>query len=274
MRFAAIVAIFLIVGGAPARADFKDLLAKRLSVDPDLIVVNLPPRPDAWPGAIFTWNMRIPIRHGDPHDPALRRGVPVTIDVTQALDTSAGASGGYAGWLGLSAAASDVANVSMSLPSATVVDMALEDLVKRVKASSEAAAAAKRGQAPVIVIKSYESVPRVTLTRKGNASGAAWARLRKELPADLHVQSVSEDSITYAGGQPVVFAFETEQVNFDLKDLEKGQINVTLADLPASLFAIRESAADQLLKAIGGLVAGGLFGQAASDGQTFEPFKW
>lgn len=244
---------FLLLTTSALRADFKDSLASRLSVDPTYLVVNLPPRPEAWPGAIFTWNLRIPIHRGNSKDPALRSGTPIAINATEAIDVSAGAKGGYASWLGLSASAADLADVTLSLPDVTVVDMEVGELIKRVKASDEAVKAAKRGQAPLIVIKSYAATPIITVKRKSGVSAEAWAKLNKEAQVALQAQMTSADSITYKGSEPIVFAFETQQVDFDLKDLAKDVITIRLASLPSNLFAVREEVTDRALASITGI---------------------
>jgi hypothetical protein len=254
MQTRCVVVIIAILGsGAPAFADFKDVLAQRLSANPDYLVVNMPPRPDAWPGAIFTSNMRIPILHGDPNDPALKRGQPIAIDARDTFDLSARASGGVSSWFNLSAAAGDVADVAMSFPDARVVDMDYGALVKHVQASNETVVAAKRGTIPVIVVKSYEATPAVTLTKKLNASAEAWTKLKTEAEVGAKAAASSENSITYKGVSPVIFAFETQQIVFNPKDLSNGKITIDFAALPNNLFAFRESYTDNILAATTGI---------------------
>jgi hypothetical protein len=246
MRFLYSAATLLVLSGtATAKAeDFRSVLASRLSANAEDLVLNLPPRPDAWPGAIFTWNLRIPIKHGDPKDPALKRGAELAINASEALDASVNAGGGYGSWLGLSTSAKDIASISMSLPDARVVDMDWEELIKHAQASKEALAAANRGQTPVIVIKSYEATPVITLTRKSGASADAWAKLKRDAQVGVKADAASDDTITYKGSQPIVFAFETEQVLFDPNDLSHGKLTIKLAALPAALFATRELETD------------------------------
>jgi hypothetical protein len=55
--------------------------------------------------------------------------------------------------------------------------------------------------------------------------------------------------VSYAAGDPLVFAFEVDQISFDPGELSKGNIKVTLAPLPSSLFAIREQESDRALAA-------------------------
>src|SRR5262249_54871013 len=65
--------------------DFIKTLADRLQTKPEYLIFNLPPRPDAWPGAIFTNDFRLPIVRGRKDDPALARGEPIEIDVTDLI---------------------------------------------------------------------------------------------------------------------------------------------------------------------------------------------
>jgi hypothetical protein len=243
----AAVALALLGSGSPAIADFKDALASRLSADPKYLVVNLPPRPDAWPGAIFTWNLRVPISHGDPNDPALKRGKPIAIEASEDFDLSAGAKVRFSTWFNLYGAAADVADAKLSFPDARVVDMDYGDLVKHVKASGDAVAAAKGGTIPLIVIKSFEGTPTVTLTKKVNASAEAWMKVKTEAEASARAAASSDNGVTYKGISPVVFAFETEQILFNAKDLSIGKITIEFASLPNSLFAYRQDASDRLV---------------------------
>jgi hypothetical protein len=251
----AIAAIGLVVG-IPAHADIKDVLAQRLSADAQYLIVNLPPRPDAWPGAIFTSNLRVPITHGNFKDPALRRGALIAIDATETLNASTGAKGVLANWFNASADAGDIADVTMSFPDARVVDMDYSDLVKHVQASNEAIEAAKRGQIPIIIVKSYEATPLVTLSKKATASAEAWAKLKAiiavgaqkaNIAVGAQAGATSVNSVTYKGNEPFVFAFETQQITFNPNDLNAGKVTIQLAFVPSALFALREEASETRL---------------------------
>lgn len=251
-----------------AYADFKDTLAAKLAANAVYLVVNIPPRPGAWPGAIFTYNLRLPIKYGDPNDPALKRGEPISIQAEGVFDASVKADAAYSFWsfwITAAAKAGDAADVVMTFPDARIVDMKYDELVHHIETCPGALEAAKRGQIPLIVVKAYEGTPTVTITRKAGVSAEAWAKVPKaalEVGAESSV--VSKDQVIYRAGAPTVFAFETSQVLFDLHDLATGKVTITLAELgkntitleelgkntitlaalPAQVFAMREQASD------------------------------
>src|SRR5262245_40832218 len=118
-----IIGIFLIALATPAKAADKDIVASTFHTDAQYVVMNIPPRPEAWPGAIFTWNMRLPIVYGNPNDPAIHKGDPVSIDASSGFDLDAKATAGISAFFGASAAAKDSADIVMSFPDARVNDM-------------------------------------------------------------------------------------------------------------------------------------------------------
>ena len=68
----ALISVVALAIASAARAVVRDVVAHAFHTDTQqYLVMNLPPRPDSWPGTIFTENMRLPIKRGDPNDPAL-----------------------------------------------------------------------------------------------------------------------------------------------------------------------------------------------------------
>jgi hypothetical protein len=185
--------------------------------------------------------MRICVQHGDPKDPALRRGQPIRIDATDAYELGGAAKGGVANWFGLSADAKNVAEISMSFPDVRVVDMEYGELVRRIQKSEGVVSAAKHGWASIVVVRSYEGTPTVTIARKAAASAEAWSKLKSDVEAKVQAGASTGDKVTYAGHEPIVFAFETAQINLDLKDLAEGKATVHLASLPTAIYVARQS---------------------------------
>jgi hypothetical protein len=155
MRLRTSILAFVLLSSSAARADFREIIVQRFAATPEYLILNLPPRPGAWPGAVFTANMRFPITYGKADDPALHRGSAVSIDAQDGYAVDAGAKVTGAGWFGVSAEAAAVANVVMYFPDAQIVDMSYEDLLHHVEISPEIIAAAKRGQIPVMVVRAY-----------------------------------------------------------------------------------------------------------------------
>jgi hypothetical protein len=232
-----------------AHADFKDVVAERFSSNPEHIIVNLPPRPGTWPGAIFTFNMRFATKGGDPNDPALHRGQKTRIDISDGLRLDASSKDSIWSSFRLSPEAADTVDAVMSFPDAQAVEMSPADLLRHVETAPAAATVAKRGQIPLIVIRAYVGTPLLTISRKAGTAADAWARVKAELEAGAQVPSSIQDSVSYTAGDPLVFAFEVAQISYDPSELSKGNTKVVLAPLPGSLFAVREQESDRALAA-------------------------
>lgn len=244
LRLAILFSSFILPDFA-AYADFKDILAAKLGGNREYLVANIPPRPGAWPGAIFTYNLHVPLKHGDPKDPALNKGDPTFIQAGGAFDASV-----KAGWalslffFTVDAKAGDAADVVMTIPDARIVDMESGELVHHIETCPPALEAAKRGQKPLIVVKAYEGTPTVTITRKAGVSAEAWAKVKAVSEVGGESSIVSIDQVTYRAGASMVFAFETAEVQVDPRDLAIGKTTIRLAALPAQVFAMREQALD------------------------------
>ena len=236
-----ICAAFVVIGSVSAScAADRDVVASIFHTDAQYVVMNVPPRPNAWPGAIFTNNLRLPIKYGDPNDPAVQRGDSIEVDSSSGFGADANAQGGLAYLFGGSARASDAGSVVMTFPDARINDMNEADLRQHVISSPEAIDAAKHGYNPVVVIRSYSGTPTITVTKKAGASAEAWAKLKENAKVGAEIGISSGNELVLKAKQEIVFAFETEQVTFDPTDLSKGIYNIRFANLPGTLYIARE----------------------------------
>jgi hypothetical protein len=240
---------FVFLSISVAEANDIDVFARALNVDPQFLVMNVPPRPDVWPGAIFTSNLRIPIVHGEPNDKAIHRGDPIQVDSHSAFDLSGDVHGGWSYFVSASADAKDVVNVTLSFPEARVNDMDLASLKEHILKSTETIAAAKLGQIPLIVTKTYSGVPKITISKKANASGEAWAKAKKDIRIGAAIGVANGEEVIYTGKGEITFAFETQQIVFDPKSLNKGVYVIQLAAVPHELFEFRENGTSMLAEA-------------------------
>ena len=239
--------IAFVLSSAAATADERQIIARTFHSDPQYVVMNLPPRPDTWPGAIFTANLRLPLVHGDPKDPALHKGPPIGITTKEGFDLAGSAQGGLSAFFGVSAKAGDAANVVLSFPDARIVDMDQSDLIKHVLSSSSAIDDARRGHIPILVIKAYTGTPTITITKKNNASADAWAKAKVDISVGVAASAESDNEVVYKGTQEIIFAFETSEVHFDPTDLNNGKYNIQLSSLPEETYAFRQDDNDQKL---------------------------
>jgi hypothetical protein len=234
---------------AAANADFKDIVAGRFASKPENLIVNLPPRPGTWPGAIFTFNTRFPAQRGERNDPALHGGDKLTIQANDDFHQDASPKNSLWSFLGLPPQTAEGAEVVISFSDAQVVDMSPPDLLRHVETAPAAATAAKRGQIPLIVSRAYVGTPVITVSRKADTPPEMWAKLKESLQPGAQGSSSIQDNVSYVARDPLVFAFEVAQISFDPGELSKGNIKASLAPLPSSLFAVREQESDRALAA-------------------------
>jgi hypothetical protein len=232
-----------------ANADFREVVAGRFSSNPENLIINLPPRPAAWPGAVFTYNMRFPIKPGDTNDPALHRGEKTSIQANDGFRLDGSSKASLWSFLRIPASVIESTDVVMSFADAQAVDMTAPDLLRRAETADAAAAAGRRGQIPLIVNRAYVGTPIVTITRKADASPESWGKVQSTLEASAQGKVSIGDVVSYAASEPIVFAFEVNQISFDPTELSRGRVKVSLAPLPASLFAVREQESDRALSA-------------------------
>jgi hypothetical protein len=227
------VFLLSVVPCASQAQDFIKTLADRLQTKAEYLVFNLPPRPGAWPGAIFTSDFRMPIVRGRSDDPALARGEPIEVDVTDLIGYGAGAQGGFWSLFSVAAKAGDTATVKLTFPDLRVIDILYEEVTKRAQQSPVAQAAARRGSFPFVIVKSYEGTLTLTVVKKANASAEAMADIKKAaIQARLEASALSEDHAVYKTTTPIVFAFEVMKAK--MSPTNSGLIE--LAAAPASTF--------------------------------------
>jgi hypothetical protein len=205
----------LLYASSVSAADLITELARGLNTRPEYLSLNLPPRPGALPGAIFSYDMRLQIAGESSDDSLLRRGDPTNVEVTTHVNLAAGIRAGWAALFGVAADANDSATVSMLFQDVVIIEMRLEDLQRKANGSLAAGVAARQGRIPQIVYKAYEAVPTLTLIRSANASAESWARVRNTpLDTSITIGADTGDRIVYKTMGRVVFAFEVMQASF------------------------------------------------------------
>jgi hypothetical protein len=229
--------------------DFTRTLADRLQTKAEYLVLNLPPRPAVWPGAIFSFDYRTPIVRGRKDDPALARGEPIEVDVTDLIAVGAATQAGARSWLSVGARAADATTVTMSFPDLRVIDILLDEATKRAQQWLSAHVATKQGPFSFIVVKSYEGTPTITI-KKANASATAMADIRKAAAqAGLEASTQADDQVAYRTTAPIVLAFEVMRVMNDggKTELATSSASTFYSHLLAQQEAEMKSLADQLL---------------------------
>jgi hypothetical protein len=222
----------------PAKADLRKEIAQRFQVEEGSFVLNLPPRPGCLPGSIFTEDLRFPIVRTKSDDDALERGPSFQFNTDFGFDAGANVSAGLAEWFGLAARASTASNVTLQFTDAHVIDILAPELKRRVLQDPGARAAATRNVSPFVVSRAYEGKLTVKLTRKNGASAEAWGRIKQEaIDARVGANIGNDDTVTYAVGEPFVFAFEIVRASYVAEHLGSSANDVILAPVPEDLFA-------------------------------------
>jgi hypothetical protein len=236
--------VILVLSVNCAYADDKQIIAGIFRTDPKYLVVNLPPRPDTWPGAIFTSDLRFPIEYGNISDASLHRGRPIGIDSDDGFDLSAGAGVELPGLFGISASATKDADIKLYFPDARIVDMSRHDLIDHINKSQDAMEAVRAGQKPIIVVRSYSGTPTITVTRKAGASASGWDALRSLLTLKATASAEANNSVTFRGKDEIVFAFETAEIVDKLTAGGSPDGEIEINSLPETTIATRESVSE------------------------------
>jgi hypothetical protein len=140
-----------------------------------------------------------------------------------------------------------MSNVTISLPDLRVVSMDYDALVQRIKKSTSVTEAIKRGQVPVIVVKAYLATPTISITRAAAASAELSGRLKDGVKASAGASAGESGQTIYKAESPIIFAFETSQIEFDPADFGRGVLTVRLASLPSSVYLARQEIADGVI---------------------------
>lgn len=238
--FLAGCALFVNISGT--RADDKDIVARLFHTNPEYVVMNIPPRPNVWPGAVFSSNMRLPIVFGNEADPDIRRGSPIAIDVDSGFNIGGEVRGGMGSLFRASAGASDAVQVVMSFPDARISEMNLTSLRQKLANSKEVNDALKVGFLPIVVVRTYSGTPTITVSKKSGLSAEAFAKIKAEISAGGRAAASNDSEITYKAGENFVFAFETMQVSIDSNNKKDIENKIIFAKLPENLYSLREVA--------------------------------
>jgi hypothetical protein len=204
-----------------SRPTLRAALSRALNVREADLVLNLPPRPDCYPGAVFPPDMSIALVTANGSQPDLRRGSAFTID-SASLGDAAAAGGVEAGWIGEALQNREGADIQIRIENGRVVEIPVPVLKKRLIESEEVRHVAERGYDPLVIIRAYEGVLRIVFTRRRGMSAAGWAAFQ------LRARSATQDGVTMnvkgglsddatleiATSEPIVFAFETRSAKY------------------------------------------------------------
>ena len=228
---ALVVALAVVLLPRAGTRDLRASLAEALNVAPRDFFLNIPPAPNRYPGSVFATEQWLPLERVDANDTTLQRSAaPFTLRLAR-LDDAAAQGGVSSGFFGEVLRHRRALDVDVRIDSATVLEVPVQDLKRRLLASDAVRSALDRGARPVVVTRAYEGIVTLTLRRRREASGEAWAAVSRAvctLSSDCPTSapplandttrlsgSVSgADTLTVSIPQRVVFAYQVMQASF------------------------------------------------------------
>ncbi len=230
---------------APASADYERRIAAHLSGNPDAIVMNVPSRPQSYPGAVFRKDMSMPIIRGRADDPGLARGSLTQLSIQEDFNLQAGVGFGVKKFFGFAADAKDIALIKLNFSDVRIVDIEYSELMKRLQENKFVQNEIKKGTLPIVIYKSYEGKTSYTIIKKSGASVEAWAKLKKNIGrVEIDVEFDSSEKIIVKSDIIDVFAFETMVIGRDFANSTQENIIIKSEINPSFVFSDREKIFD------------------------------
>lgn len=242
------------------------LLAERLGVDEDTLILNLPPRPSRYPGTVLLPRLEnAPVVFVESNDAQLKRGS--EYDLGSKHSTQGSIKGSLdSSVLGEVANGLEHVEFQIEVPRGQVVEMLVPDLLARIRGSS----IASRDSGADVVVRSFEGRIRYSLRRRSDYSLELWRSFTEELEnADsddelvevrVATGSSADSEVTIEVTEPVVFAYlvspaselmtvaslddatlvPREQMRSDPRAAVEGLLDIGVTELPDATRSLRE----------------------------------
>lgn len=220
---AAIVTAVVLIFTKTGERTLREIVARNFGVaEPDLLIINLPPRPSRYPGSLLLqWNA-LPFRTVKADDPNLERGSPTALGGTH--DEMRQGQGSLAAAV-FSELVEAGRNVSLSFhcEEARAVEMSARTIRDLVQECTEAGDDSEVDPATLlsVVVRAYEGRIGIRVQRSEHFSLEAWAKLNRDVQdladssaeGEVTVSSSVEDEFAVSIVEPTVFAFEAATVD-------------------------------------------------------------
>lgn len=225
-----------------AIADMSVDLAKSLNTDPDYLIINIPPRAQAVPSSVYRLRGWLPILIGDLADKDLKKGDETSIDASAAVNGAGSVGANLMRVIGLSGSADIAAETSVLLPDAHSIEMVQDRIIDKITSSQEVQHACQRGEQMVVITKSYEGTPTVTMLKKEGGSAEAFEKAKlnaAQARADIKIDAA--DRFAYSAKSPIIFAFEITSLYCEQKKAGQGKYDLKMARLTSSQLAFMQA---------------------------------
>lgn len=211
----------------PRPQALQDAIVKQFGGKPGAVVANVPSRSGRYPGAVLAVSpngSELLVRSAErpsalPPSSGLLKGVELA-SKSAALELAGRAFGGKVEGTGDAAVHLDLQDIRVFEEEASKLAEALRNDQSVVKARSS-------GQSVVVVTKSYEAIPTVTVRQRSDSKSEDWARLKGEL-TKAKGRVTADDAVEFRSTSPQVVAFEASEVSFLADNFSPGNVKVEL----------------------------------------------
>jgi hypothetical protein len=195
--------------------DLRSQLAHILGVRPDVLWINLPPANNRRPGSAFVLQRTLlPIDSVRVDPDELSTGSEFELGWVNSTGSKVNA-GSDAGILSLLYGDSGEFKVDLRAKNCRSIELPIDKLKKRLLGSEEVKAQAAQGRDPLVVVRSYEGVVTLRISRTGSTSAQAWQKAKSSTKeaagfpnSKISVQGESDDSLEVTFKESIVFAYE------------------------------------------------------------------
>lgn len=235
--------------------DLKTQLAHMLGVQPQVLWINLPPAKNRAPGAVFIYQTTLLALESvqlDQDDLSL--GTEFDLGWVSSTGSRLNGNAG-AGFLGLIYDETGHVKVDLNASKCRSIEMPLNKLKQRLLKSEEVKAQAALGREPLIVVRAYEAILTLRVSKTSATSAEAWAKIKASaksaasLPdSKVAVQGEGDDLLEVKLKEPVIFAYEMVSARLISTHLgaEPNDIQFTAVKEPATSAPAPSGAAQPL----------------------------
>jgi len=199
--------------------DLRTVLAEMLDIPRDELVLNIPPRPQRYPGSIFDTTLGIPIHFVDAEDADLVRGPAYSLSARHEGLTRA--SGSLASPVFEQVMENErLVQIAVRLTTGRIIEMTIDRLRDHIAQVIDQGSPTE--QSTAVIVRAHEATMTLQLDRRQDVTADAWASFRNgikrvlepgsESEAELHIAAESEDHVQLEIPQPFVIGFQTARV--------------------------------------------------------------
>lgn len=218
----------------PQNEVLQRALADQFGGDFDMIIANVPSRSGRYPGAVMavsTKGSELLVRKEERPD---------SVPETSGSINGARLTGGNTVWqlagreFGARLAGEGSASVMIELQDIRIFEREAGELAADLRGDGRVSRARATGQPVVVITKSYEAVPVITIRQSSAAKAEDWAKLKNDLTKAKGEVS-ADNSVVFRSSEPQVVAYETQEVKFIAGNFSGGESKLELKRSPVDV---------------------------------------